>query len=75
MKSRSYNSVGAGDKPRLGKCKSVEMESRPGGAESTAGVKVVTDIPKSGPGGAQGGGLKSPGQPPKAARPGGNQGA
>lgn len=75
MNSRSYNSVGAGDKPRLGKCRSVEVESRPGGAQSAEKVNVVVDIPKvARPGGAQGGGLKSPGEPPKAARPGGAQG-
>jgi len=75
MNGRSYNSVGAGNKPKLGKCYSVDIKSRPGGHQSADKVNAVIDIPAAGrPGGAQGGGLKSPGEPPKAARPGGAQG-
>ena len=75
MKARSYNSVGAGEKPRLGKCSSVDIESRPGGAQSAAGVKIVTDIPKvARPGGYGTDAGAVPGNPPKAARPGGVQG-
>jgi hypothetical protein len=71
----SYNSVGAGEKPTLGYCSSVDNKSRPGGAQSAERVKVMTDIPKvARPGGAQGGGLKPAGEAPKAARPGGAQG-
>jgi hypothetical protein len=75
MNDRSYNSVGAGAKPRLGSCYSVDIKSRPGGHQSGDKVNAAVDIPKvARPGGAQGGGLKSPGTPPKAARPGGAQG-
>lgn len=71
MKGRSYNSVGAGATPKLGKCSSIFKESRPGGPQSAGSVKVSTDIPKvarpkSVP-------ASSP-QPPKVARPGGAQG-
>lgn len=73
MAKGSYNSVGAGETPKLGKCKSVEMECRPGGAQSLASVKVTTDIPKAGrPGGATA--MPKPaGAAPKVARPGGSQ--
>lgn len=75
MAGRSYNSVGAGEKPKLGYCKSVLVESRPGGPQSAKSVKVDTSIPKVGrPGGAQGG-ARPAGAPPKAARPGGRQSA
>jgi len=74
MAKGSYNSVGAGETPRRGKCKSVEMESRPGGAQSFASVKVTTDIPKAArPGGATAA-PKPASAVPKAARPGGSQG-
>jgi hypothetical protein len=75
MKAKSsYNSVGAGAKPRLGKCSAVDMESRPGGAQSLASVKVSADIPKAArPGGATKT-VTSGGAEPKAARPGGAQG-
>ena len=77
MMNRSYNSVGAGDRPKLtdGKCGCTDP-ARPGSGQSASGVKVGQDIPKVGrPGGPQGGGLKSAGSPPKAARPGGRQSA
>ena len=74
MAKGSYNSVGAGETPRLGVCKSVEVESRPGAGESFASVKVSTDIPRAGrPGGATFA-PKAAGEAPKAARPGGSQG-
>jgi len=73
MKAKSsYNAVGAGATPKLGVCKSIEVESRPGGAESFASVKISSDIPKvASPDGRMG---KSAGAAPKAARPGGSQG-
>lgn len=74
MKARSYNSVGAGETPKLGYCKSVMNEVRPGGAQTAASVKVSTDIPKVARSGGSVATPKSAGSPPKAARPGGNQG-
>ncbi len=75
MNGRSYNSVGAGDKPKLGKCYSVDIKSRPGGHQSGDGVKISTDIPKAArPGGYGKNTGPVPGMPPKAARPGGSQG-
>lgn len=75
MAGRSYNSVGAGEKPKLGYCKSVLVESRPGGPQSAKSVKVDTAIPKvARPGGSQGGARKAA-SPPAAARPGGSQSA
>ncbi len=70
----SYNSVGAGETPKLGKCDSIMGEAMDGGAQTLSGVKVSTDIPKAGPGSAQGGGLRAAEQPPKVAAPGGAQG-
>jgi hypothetical protein len=71
---KSYNSVGAGETPKLGYCKSIEGEAMDGGAQTLSGVKVTTEIPKAGPGSAQGGSMRAPGEPPKAAAPGGAQG-
>lgn len=72
MKGRSYNSVGAGETPRLGRSKQIEGTGRPAAAQGTSKVKVATDIPKV----ARPSRLpKAAGQPPKAARPGGAQGA
>lgn len=74
MAKGSYNSVGAGETPKLGVCKSIEVESRPGAAQSLGSVKVSTDIPKAArPGGATAM-PKSAGSVPKVARPGGSQG-
>jgi len=74
MAKGSYNSVGAGDTPKLGMCKSIMVESRPGKGESFDLVKVTADIPKvARPGGAISM-PKAPGEAPKAARPGGAQG-
>lgn len=75
MAKGSYNSVGAGDTPKLGMCKSVINESRPGAAQSFSAVKVSSDIPKVARSGGYGTDMgKAPGSAPKAARPGGNQG-
>ena len=77
MKSRAYNSVGAGEKPKLfnGKAPSfVVNDVQDGGQEGFGHVKVTTDIPKvARPGGATSM-PKSVGEAPKAARPGGAQG-
>ena len=74
MKARSYNSVGAGEKPKLGVV-AVDNPSRPGGVRSFSGVKVSTDIPKVARPGGYGKGMgPSAGSAPKAARPGGSQG-
>lgn len=76
MSGRSYNSVGAGAKPRLGKCYAVDIESRPGGHQSASKVDASVDIPKvARPGGYGTNTGSAPGMPPKAARPGGAQGA
>ena len=75
MAKGSYNSVGAGETPKLGSCKSVMNESRPGAVQSFSGVKVTTDLPKVARSGGYGKDMgKAPGAAPKAARPGGNQG-
>ena len=72
MAKSSYNSVGAGETPKLGVCKSVEIKSRPGGVRSFESVKVTTDLPKVAPSGGYGKDMgKVPGEAPKAARPGG----
>jgi hypothetical protein len=73
MAKSSYNSVGAGETPKLGACKSVYVKSRPGGSgRSFDGVTVTADLPKvarpSGYGKDMG---SAPGEAPKAARPGG----
>jgi hypothetical protein len=74
--NRSYNSVGAGDLPKLSNGSKCCDPARPGAGQSASGVKVGLDIPKvARPGGRQGGGLKSAGSAPKAARPGGRQSA
>lgn len=68
----SYNSVGAGETPKLGVCKSIEVESRPGSAQSLDSVKISTDIPAfarpTGPDVIPSSGAES-----SAARPGGSQ--
>lgn len=68
----SYNSVGAGETPKLGYCKSVDVKSRPGSGQSLDSVKISTDIPAfarpTGPDAMPASGAESP-----AARPGGNQ--
>lgn len=71
---RSYNSVGAGDKPKLGYCSSVDVKSRPGSGQSLDSVKVSTDIPAfARPTGVDA--ISAPAaETPAAARPGGNQG-
>ena len=75
MAKSSYNSVGAGETPKLGVCKSVEIKSRPGGVRSFESVKVTTDLPKVARSGGYGKDMGSvPGSAPKAARPGGAQG-
>jgi hypothetical protein len=75
MAKGSYNSVGAGETPKLGMCKSIEMESRPGGAQDFKSVKVTSDLPKVARSGGYGTDMgKVPGSAPKAARPGGAQG-
>jgi len=77
MAKGSYNSVGAGDTPKLfrGKAPSfVENDVADGGNQGFGHVKVATDIPKAGrPGGATA--MPKPaGAAPKVARPGGSQG-
>lgn len=74
MASRSYNSVGAGETPKLGGCSFIEGEAHDGGSQTFAAVTVSTDIPKvarpSGYGKDMG---STPGGEMKAARPGGSQ--
>lgn len=71
---RSYNSVGAGETPKLGYCSSVDIKSRPGSGQSLDSVKISTEIPKTGtPGGSTVVSAASV-EVPAAARPGGNQG-
>lgn len=73
MKSRSYNSVGAGVTPKCGvNGGSVEGTGRPGGTggHNIAAVKVSTDIPKAvRPGGYGKNAGAVPGMPPKTAGP------
>ena len=78
MAKGSYNSVGAGETPKLynGKAPSFMMNDvQDGGNQGFGHVTVSTDLPKvarpSGYGKDMG---KVPGAAPKAARPGGNQG-
>lgn len=72
---RSYNSVGAGEKPKMGCGDNCCPEpSRPGGGQSFDKVVISTDIPKFGrPGGGEKDVVAS-GEPPRAARAGGAQG-
>ena len=73
--ARSYNSVGAGETPKLGVSYFIEGEAHDGGNQTFSSVVVSTDIPKvARPGGAQGGGMQAAGSPLPAARPGGAQG-
>lgn len=73
MAKGSYNSVGAGETPKLGNCSSIYGEAHDGGNQTLVGVKVSTDIPKvARPGGATALGQFG-GSIPKAARPGGSQ--
>ena len=75
MAKGSYNSVGAGETPKLGVCKSIMMESRPGGGQDFAPVTATADIPKVARSGGYGKDMgKVPASAPKAARPGGAQG-
>ena len=78
MANRSYNSVGAGETPRLGAGDRGQVAdvARPGGnGQHAKNVTISTDIPSvARPGGPQGGNLKGAGDPPPAARPGGPQG-
>lgn len=72
---RSYNSVGAGETPKMGCGDNCCPEpARPGGPQSAASVVVSTDIPKAArPGGYGTNAGPSAGLPPRAARPGGAQ--
>ena len=76
MKSRAYNSVGAGETPKCykGKAPSFMMNDvQDGGGQGFGNVKVTTDLPKSAsPGSAQSIRTVSS-DTPKAARPGGSQ--
>ena len=76
MAKGSYNSVGAGDTPKLYACKSVDIKSRPGGSgRSFESVKVTTDLPKVARSGGYGTDMGTvPGSEPKVAGPGGAQG-
>jgi hypothetical protein len=74
MKAKpSYNAVGAGATPKLGYCKSVMNEVRPGAGQDFAPVKVNTDLPKSASPGSAESIRRGSGDVPKAARPGGSQ--
>jgi len=75
MAKGSYNSVGAGDTPKLGVCYSVDVKSRPGGSgRSFDSVTVTTDIPKIARPGGYGTDMGTvPGSPPVVAGPGGAQ--
>ena len=73
MAKGSYNSVGAGETPKLGNCSSIFGEAHDGGNQTLVSVKVSTDIPKV----ARPGSVTALGQSgssvPKVARPGGSQ--
>lgn len=74
MKSRSYNSVGAGDTPKCGvNGGSVEGTGRPatdGSGHDISQIKVSTDIPKGvRPGGFGQKAGAAPGMPPKTTAP------
>lgn len=73
MASRSYNSVGAGDTPKLGYCSSVDNMARPGGSQSAASVKIDTTIPKAGRPGSRQEVKRGSDAMSSAARPGGAQ--
>jgi hypothetical protein len=77
MKSRSYNSVGAGETPKCyhGKAPSFMVNDvQDGGNEGFGSVKVTTDLPKAARSGGYGTNMGSaPGSMPNAARPGGAQ--
>jgi hypothetical protein len=47
MASRSYNSVGAGETPKLGNHDSVIDLACPGGPQTAASVTISTDLPKA----------------------------
>lgn len=76
MAKGSYNSVGAGETPKLGKSGCMQNTARPGsGGRSFDAVKVTTDLPKVAPSSGYGKDMgKVPGSAPKVARPGGSQG-
>lgn len=75
MAKHTYNSVGAGETPKLGGCSFIEGEAHDGGNQTFSGVVISTDIPKVARPGGYGKDMGSvPGQPLKSARPGGNQG-
>lgn len=75
MAKNTYNSVGAGETPKLGGCSFIEGEAHDGGSQTFAAVTVSTDIPKVAPRSGYGKDMGSvPGEPMKASRPGGNQG-
>lgn len=76
MAKDSYNSVGAGAKPRLmhGKAPScIFNDVQDGGQEGMGHVKVSVDIPKAARPGGSTQMPQSAGSIPQAARPGGSQ--
>lgn len=74
MAKGSYNSVGAGEIPKLGGCSFIFGEAHDGGNQTFHAVTVATDIPKVAPRSGYGKDMGSiPGEPLKSARPGGNQ--
>ena len=74
MAKGSYNSVGAGDTPRLGGCSFIEGEAHDGGDQTFSAVVVSTDIPKVARPGGYGTSMGAvPGEAPKAAAPGGSE--
>jgi hypothetical protein len=73
--ARSYNSVGAGETPKLGGSDCCDVAGPGGSGQHTRGVKIVTDLPSVARPGAQQGGMRGGGEAPKVARPGGAQGA
>lgn len=74
MAKGSYNSVGAGDYPVLNKSDFMFGEAHDGGNQTFHAVTVATDIPKVAPRSGYGKDMGSvPGEPTRAARPGGSQ--
>lgn len=74
MAKGSYNSVGAGETPKLGGCSFIEGEAHDGGNQTFSSVVISTDIPKVARPSGYGTDMGSvPAPSLKAARPGGSQ--
>lgn len=74
MPKGSYNSVGAGETPKLGGCSFIEGEAHDGGNQTFSAVVISTEIPKVARPSGYGKNMGSvPAPSLKSARPGGNQ--